>query len=182
MKIELIAPPARSGAMGLLSRHSVTACARKVPQRPFRYLPAVAPKTFIPPAAGALLFATSGVAQDPSHQVRSSSKHVGASRYQHIGDATGVSPQAAARGHLSARGNSMLILTRRPTQRVYIGEEIRITVLGVTGNVVRLGIDAPAHISIDREEVRERKLLELATAEEPDPEEPRPSNSQQKQP
>ncbi len=76
----------------------------------------------------------------------------------------------------------MLILTRRPTQRVYIGEEIRITVLGVTGNVVRLGIDAPAHISIDREEVRERKLLELATAEEPDPEEPRPSNSQQKQP
>ncbi|MEJ1965562.1 MAG: carbon storage regulator CsrA [Gammaproteobacteria bacterium] len=75
----------------------------------------------------------------------------------------------------------MLILTRRPTERLYIGEEIRITVLGVTGNVVRLGIDAPRHISIDREEVRERKMLELASVEEPDPEEPQPSNSQRSQ-
>lgn len=48
-----------------------------------------------------------------------------------------------------------------------MGEEVTITVLAVEGNKVRLGITAPRHISVDREEVHERKQRE-AQAGEPD--------------
>lgn len=58
----------------------------------------------------------------------------------------------------------MLILTRRPNEVVVIipdnGPEIRIQVLGVKGNQVRLGFEAPAGVMIDREEVHDRKKLE----------------------
>ncbi len=47
----------------------------------------------------------------------------------------------------------MLILTRRPGERVVIGEEILVTVMGVSGHTVRLGIAAPAGVSIYREEI-----------------------------
>jgi carbon storage regulator len=47
----------------------------------------------------------------------------------------------------------MLILTRRPGERVVIGEDIMITVMGVSGHTVRLGIEAPDGISIYREEI-----------------------------
>lgn len=47
----------------------------------------------------------------------------------------------------------MLILTRRPGERVVIGEEILVTVMGVSGHTVRLGIAAPQGISIYREEI-----------------------------
>jgi carbon storage regulator len=47
----------------------------------------------------------------------------------------------------------MLILTRRPGERVVIGEDILITVMGVSGHTVRLGIEAPDGISIYREEI-----------------------------
>jgi carbon storage regulator len=47
----------------------------------------------------------------------------------------------------------MLILTRRQGERVIIGEEILITVMGVSGHSVRLGIEAPAGVSIYREEI-----------------------------
>ena len=47
----------------------------------------------------------------------------------------------------------MLILTRRQGERVVIGEEILITVMGVSGHSVRLGIEAPAGVSIFREEI-----------------------------
>jgi carbon storage regulator len=52
----------------------------------------------------------------------------------------------------------MLILTRRPQEAIRIGEEVTITVLGVEGNKVRIGINAPRHISVDRQEVHDRKL------------------------
>jgi len=51
----------------------------------------------------------------------------------------------------------MLILTRRQAESIFIGDEITITVLGVVGNQVRFGIEAPRHITIDRAEVHERK-------------------------
>jgi len=51
----------------------------------------------------------------------------------------------------------MLILTRRPAETIYIGEEVTVTVLGVVGNQVRFGIDAPRSIVIDRAEIHERK-------------------------
>jgi carbon storage regulator len=47
----------------------------------------------------------------------------------------------------------MLILTRRPGERVVIGEDILITVMGVSGHTVRLGIAAPEGIPIYREEI-----------------------------
>jgi carbon storage regulator len=47
----------------------------------------------------------------------------------------------------------MLILTRRPGERVVIGDEILVTVMGVSGHTVRLGIEAPAGIPIYREEI-----------------------------
>jgi carbon storage regulator len=55
----------------------------------------------------------------------------------------------------------MLILTRRPGEAVCIGQDITFRVLGVKGNQVRIGIDAPKHISVDREEVRERMNREM---------------------
>jgi carbon storage regulator len=47
----------------------------------------------------------------------------------------------------------MLILTRRPGERVVIGEDILITVMGVSGHTVRLGIAAPEGVPIYREEI-----------------------------
>jgi carbon storage regulator len=47
----------------------------------------------------------------------------------------------------------MLILTRRPGERVVIGDDILVTVMGVSGHTVRLGIAAPAGVPIYREEI-----------------------------
>jgi carbon storage regulator len=51
----------------------------------------------------------------------------------------------------------MLILTRRPQEAIRIGEDVTVTVLGIEGNKVRIGISAPRHISVDRQEVHDRK-------------------------
>ncbi len=50
----------------------------------------------------------------------------------------------------------MLILTRRVSEAIVIGDAVTVTVLGVKGNQVRLGIDGPTTISVHREEVAER--------------------------
>ena len=50
----------------------------------------------------------------------------------------------------------MLILTRRVGETIKIGSEIAVTVLGVNGNQVRIGITAPANVAVHREEVYER--------------------------
>jgi carbon storage regulator len=58
----------------------------------------------------------------------------------------------------------MLILTRRPEESLHIGTDIVLTVLGIKGNQVRLGIRAPTDIVIDREEIHLRKQRELLVA------------------
>tara|TARA_B100000609_G_C16897712_1_gene272968 strand:- start:384 stop:566 length:183 start_codon:yes stop_codon:yes gene_type:complete len=50
----------------------------------------------------------------------------------------------------------MLILTRKSGESLMIGEDISVTVLGVKGNQVRIGINAPKDIAVHREEIFEK--------------------------
>jgi len=50
----------------------------------------------------------------------------------------------------------MLILTRRVGETVMIGDQVVVTVLGVKGNQVRIGVKAPRDVSVHREEIFER--------------------------
>jgi len=59
----------------------------------------------------------------------------------------------------------MLILTRRVGETITIGDNVRVTVLSVKGNQVRLGIDAPKDIAVHREEIFERIQRETQIVE-----------------
>ena len=60
----------------------------------------------------------------------------------------------------------MLILTRRVSESLMIGDDVTITVLGVKGNQVRLGVNAPKDVSVHREEIYERIRAEGSTEAE----------------
>lgn len=59
----------------------------------------------------------------------------------------------------------MLILTRRTGETVMIGHDVTLTVLGVKGNQVRIGINAPKNVPVHREEIFERIKREEAGEE-----------------
>lgn len=54
----------------------------------------------------------------------------------------------------------MLILTRRPGESLYVGENIRITVLSMQGKQVKIGLDVPEDMTVYREEVYKRVMEE----------------------
>lgn len=61
----------------------------------------------------------------------------------------------------------MLILTRRVGETVMIGEDIVVTVLGIKGNQVRIGVQAPKNVAVHREELLKRIAESEATAAMP---------------
>ena len=63
---------------------------------------------------------------------------------------------------LTGKERTMLILTRRVGETVMIGNDVTVTVLGVKGNQVRVGVNAPKEVAVHREEIYERIKRELA--------------------
>lgn len=59
----------------------------------------------------------------------------------------------------------MLILTRRVGETLMIGDNVQVTVLGVKGNQVRIGVSAPKEVAVHREEIYER----IKKEQQPDP-------------
>ena len=61
----------------------------------------------------------------------------------------------------------MLILMRKPGETICIGDDITITVVGLERNRVRIGINAPRTVVVDREEIAEKKRKELVSPLKP---------------
>ncbi len=59
----------------------------------------------------------------------------------------------------------MLLLTRNKGESIMIGDDIKVTVLFIQGNQVRIGIDAPRNVAVNREEIHQRIQQEKAVSE-----------------
>ena len=66
----------------------------------------------------------------------------------------------------------MLILTRRVGESLMVGDEVTVTVLGVKGNQVRIGVNAPKEVAVHREEIYEKIQSEKSDDDPQEPAEP----------
>jgi carbon storage regulator len=62
----------------------------------------------------------------------------------------------------------MLILTRRVGETLMIGDEVSVTILGVKGNQVRIGVNAPKEVAVHREEIYQRIQREKVISQHQD--------------
>ena len=62
----------------------------------------------------------------------------------------------------------MLILTRRIGETLMVGDDVTITVLGVKGNQVRIGVNAPKDVAVHREEIYQRIQKEKSSDSDPE--------------
>ena len=53
---------------------------------------------------------------------------------------------------------SLLVLARNVGEKIIIGDDITITITAINGKQVKVGVDAPRHLRVDREEIRERRI------------------------
>ena len=60
----------------------------------------------------------------------------------------------------------MLILTRKVNETLMVGDDVSVTVLGIKGGQIRIGINAPSDVAVHRQEVYEKILQERKAAEE----------------
>jgi carbon storage regulator len=61
----------------------------------------------------------------------------------------------------------MLVLTRKVGERIRIGDDVVITVVRINGTAVRLGVEAPAHLTVVRQELADRAASQADSASEP---------------
>jgi carbon storage regulator len=73
--------------------------------------------------------------------------------YRRVFRHVGFSFFSVAERHLLREGKPMLVLSRKTGEQLVIGENIRLTILAIKGNKVRIGITAPPEVRVDREEV-----------------------------
>ncbi len=64
----------------------------------------------------------------------------------------------------------MLVLSRKPGEKIFIGNDITLTIVKIDGNKVRLGLEAPQEVLILREEIAKKNQDQAAEAAEPAPE------------
>ncbi|GAF91201.1 unnamed protein product, partial [marine sediment metagenome] len=93
----------------------------------------------------------------------------------HFGGAHFCSDQGKREGHAHLpQGTIMLVLSRKVGERLWIGENISITVVKITGGGVRIGIEAPTEMPVVREELKIRMERQLSENTDSAPPAPRP--------
>ncbi len=74
----------------------------------------------------------------------------------------------------------MLILSRCIDESIQIGDDITVTILDIKGKQVRIGISAPDDVAVHREEIYERVLADMNTAEQREPDQNHPAPSRRR--